>query len=167
MPRPPHSPGSGSLRLGRFSEADRSYLITTVTEGRVRWFAEFAQACSMARLIASEGVWSGASLEAWVLMPDHVHVLMTLPPGSSLSTVVGRAFGRCAHAFNRRLGRRGALWQRGFHDRAIRTDENLRDAARYIIANPLRAGLVDDVGDYSFWGMRWAGEPGFFVGTDR
>jgi putative transposase len=166
MPRPPHSPGSATLRLGRYSETGRAYLVTTATANRVRWFADFAHACSMARQICRDGVWLGATVDAWVLMPDHVHVLLTLAPGSTLSTVVGRAFGRCAHAFNRQVGRCGPVWQPGFHDRALRTNEGLRAVARYIIANPLRAGLVDDVGNYAFWDVRWMDGLDFLVGTD-
>jgi len=52
-----------------------------------------------------------------------------------------------------RLG--GALWQRGFHDHALRRDEDIEDIARYIVANPLRAGLVRHIGDYPHWDAIW------------
>jgi hypothetical protein len=47
------------------------------------------------------------------------------------------------------------MWQKGFHDRAIRREEDLRAVARYIIANPLRAGLVRRVHDYPLWDAIW------------
>jgi hypothetical protein len=56
---------------------------------------------------------------------------------------------------NRLRQTEGALWDKGFHDRAIRKDENLKNAARYLIANPLRAGLVKDIGDYPYWNAAW------------
>ncbi len=42
-----------------------------------------------------------------------------------------------------------------FHDRAMRKEEDLKAAARYIVANPLRAGLVERCGDYPLWDAVW------------
>lgn len=47
------------------------------------------------------------------------------------------------------------VWQRGFHDRALRQEEDLIATARYVVANPLRAGLVDRIGDYPWWDAVW------------
>lgn len=49
-----------------------------------------------------------------------------------------------------------AVWQAGFFDHSIRQDEDLRANTRYIIANPLRAGLCAQVGDYPWWDARMA-----------
>ena len=51
------------------------------------------------------------------------------------------------------LGQR--IWQRGFHDHALRAEEDIIDAARYIVANPLRAGLCQKIGDYPYWNAQW------------
>jgi REP element-mobilizing transposase RayT len=56
---------------------------------------------------------------------------------------------------SRALGNGNGLWQRGFHDHALRRDEDLVAAARYIVANPLRARLVRRIGDYPFWKCVW------------
>ncbi len=48
-----------------------------------------------------------------------------------------------------------ALWQKGFHDRALRREEDLVTVARYVVANPLRAGLVEKLGDYPLWDAIW------------
>ena len=50
---------------------------------------------------------------------------------------------------------RGSIWHRGFHDRAIRRDEDLVVIAKYLVANPLRAGLVTEIGDYPHWDSVW------------
>ncbi|MGA9470718.1 MAG: transposase, partial [Candidatus Macondimonas sp.] len=47
------------------------------------------------------------------------------------------------------------IWQPGFHDRAMRREEDLRSAARYLVGNPLRAGLVEKAGDYPHWDAVW------------
>ena len=83
-----------------------------------------------------------------VLMPDHLHWLMTLRSGE-LSGVMRLLKGRTAHV----LGH--PIWQSNYHDHAIRKDEDLRALARYIIANPLRAGLVERIGDYPWWNSVW------------
>nr|GFC93156.1 hypothetical protein [Tanacetum cinerariifolium] len=77
---------------------------------------------------------------AWVVMPDHFHWLIELHD-STLSTLMRRAKSRGAHSINRALGRQCQVWQKGFHDRALRSEEDIKAVARYIVANPLRAGL--------------------------
>ncbi|BAU72594.1 Transposase [Metapseudomonas furukawaii] len=51
--------------------------------------------------------------------------------------------------------RSGRLWQKGFHDHALRSDEDVKTVARYVVANPLRAGLVERLADYPFWNAIW------------
>lgn len=91
---------------------------------------------------------------AWVVMPDHLHWLFSLQ-AESLDRVMQRVKSRSAIAVNGHLGRAGSLWQPGFHDHALRREEDLREAGRYIVANPLRAGLVRDIGDYPLWDAVW------------
>ena len=88
-------------------------------------------------------------------MPDHLHLLLQLGEGTSLSDAVMHLKTNVAKQVNRELLRTGAVWQRGFHDHALREDEDVRAAARYIIANPLRAGLVQTIGDYPYWNAVW------------
>jgi REP element-mobilizing transposase RayT len=145
---------SHRLRIGRFSEPGRTYLLTTTVQGREPLFRELA----LGRLViaelraAHEQGW--VSSLAWVVMPDHLHWLVRLE-GHSLDTLMRRIKSNSARLINRRLGRQGPLWQGGYHDRALRRDEDLRVAARYVVANPLRAGLVERVGDYPLWDAIW------------
>ena len=82
-------------------------------------------------------------------MPDHIHWLLQIADGGNLSSAV--------HLYKAKvsvlLGQR--VWQRGFHDHALRGDEDLRDVVRYVIANPLRSGLVKSVGEYPHWDAIW------------
>lgn len=50
-----------------------------------------------------------------------------------------------------------AVWGSGFHDRALRVEEDLLGTARYIVHNPIRAGLVARSGLYPFWDAVWLG----------
>lgn len=91
---------------------------------------------------------------AWVIMPDHLHWLAELK-GGSLSELMRRTKSRSTRAVNQGCKREGRLWQAGYYDRALRREEDVKNAARYIIANPLRAGLVEHIGDYPLWDAVW------------
>jgi len=96
-----------------------------------------------------------AQLLAWVLMPDHLHILIQLGEQHQLSQIMGGLKTQTAHQLNTHLNRTGLVWGRAFHDHALRKDENIQQVARYIVANPLRAGLVEKIGDYPFWNAIW------------
>ena len=147
-------PHSARLRAGRLSEPQRIYLLTATTEGRETLFTNF----TIGRLVVTElkAAQQDNLVEslAWVLMPDHLHWLIALQQGS-LSELMRRIKGRSAKHINALTKRQGKLWQDGFHDRALRREEDVLPAARYIVANPLRAGLVSRIGDYPLWDAVW------------
>jgi putative transposase len=88
-------------------------------------------------------------------MPDHLHWLLQLQDGS-LQSLVRRFKSTSGAAINRAFLTPGArVWQPGFHDRAVRDGEDIRGIARYIVANPLRAGLVRSVREYPHWNASW------------
>ena len=80
-------------------------------------------------------------LHAWVVMPNHVHLLWTPAPGWTLSALLHGFKSYTAHAANRLLGRAGAFWAPEYYDRAIRDDPHFQAVRAYIEANPVRAGL--------------------------
>ncbi len=151
-------PGSSRLRNGRVSLPGQIYMATAVTSGRKMWFSDFHRASIAARTIANASSWPDAKLIAWVLMPDHVHLLLEPGPSEDLSRVIQRVKALVTAALRTEL-QGEPLWQSGFHDHSVRNYESVRDTARYLIANPIRAGLVSDVGDYPFWDAKWL-EPG-------
>lgn len=148
-------PGYAALRRGRWSEAQRIYFLTTVTHRREPLFRDWHCGATMSRLLSGPELWSPADLLCWVLMPDHWHGLVSLAPGQSLALVMNRVKGSSSRQFNLATGRTRRVWADGFHDHALRRDEVLIHTARYIVANPVRAGLVARVGDYPFWDARW------------
>lgn len=150
-----NKPGYQTLRQGRWSEAQRIYLLTTVTHRRQSLFSDWQPAWLMARNLASSELWLPSKLLCWVLMPDHWHGLVALGDGQSLSTLMNRVKGLSARRFNIGMTRVGVVWAEGFHDRALRREDALVATARYVVANPIRAGLVKRVGDYPFWDACW------------
>ncbi len=144
------------LRKGRYSKAQQIYFVTTVLADRgQRYFADYACGrCVVAEMRALHDDGTVYSL-AWVVMPDHVHRLFQLGEHGDLSAAVKRFKACSARRVNAHLNRRGALWQKSFYDRAVRREESVKDVARYIIGNPLRAGLVTHIGDYPLWDAIW------------
>lgn len=150
------SPRTHALQRGRRSEPGPVYLVTTATHARRAHFRDDRLAREVPaamRFCAAE-----AGTLCFVVMPDHVHWLFRLHPAGRLSTVVAKMKRRCARACNRRLGSSGVFWHSGFHDWALRRDEDLAAVARSVVANPLRAGLVDRIGDYPHWDAVWVGD---------
>ncbi len=147
-------PASHRLRIGRFSEPNRIYLITTNTHERTPIFSDFHLARLVVwqfRLAQYQGL---ANSLAWVIMPDHFHWIIELKKGS-LADLMCQVKSKSTRAVNGASGRKGRLWQESFHDRALRKEDDLVHMARYVVANPLRAGLVDKIGDYPLWDAIW------------
>lgn len=148
-------PGHKALRKGRVSLPNHIYLITATTLNRQRFFDEFYAGCAAARCFENNEVLGDARMLTWVLMPDHAHWLLQLGKKDKLGIVVNRLKSSSSRMANRVLERCGMLWEPGYHDHALRGEDDLLDTARYIIANSLRAGLVKRVGDYPFWNAIW------------
>ncbi|MES9963428.1 MAG: transposase [Candidatus Sedimenticola sp. 20ELBAFRAG] len=131
------------------------YSVTTVTANRESVFQSFElgwKVVSEMRKLHEEGYVESL---AYVVMPDHLHWMFQLCEKESLSQLMKRLKGRSAMAIVKATGRKGSIWQKGFHDHGIRKEEDLKTLARYIIANPLRAGLVNQIGDYPLWDAVW------------
>ena len=154
-------PPYDKLRKGRHSEPGQTYFVTAVLAAREeRLFEDYACArLAIMQLRALHDAGAVRSL-AFVVMPDHVHWLFELGEPMPLGDVIRRFKAGAAHDINRHLGRTGAIWQKNYFDRAVRRDEDLRTIARYMVANPLRAGLVAHIGEYPHWDAIWVGEDG-------
>jgi len=150
----PDLPAAHKLRVGRYTEVSRIYLLTSTTYQRKPIFTNFA----LGKLVADQfrhAQDSGlVSSLAWVVMPDHFHWLIELRRGS-LSEVMQKTKSLSTKAVRQTCGGNSVLWQRGFHDRALRREDDLVKIARYVVANPLRAGLVEKLGDYPLWDAIW------------
>ena len=86
-----------------------------------------------------------------MIMPDHVHTIIELGAGQTLSKVMHSLKLFTARKVNEHLSRHGPLWQHGYSDWGIRTEETLNNTIRYCYANPVRKGLVKSARDYRYW----------------
>jgi len=154
-------PHAKDLRKGRYSSVNQIYLITTVIHKRQPLFLHWHLARILINVMRKHHQNGRVESLAFVVMPDHLHWLLVLQDDLTLSELIRRVKGSSSR-FMRMFCEKndialdsGAVWQDGFYDRALRKDEDCREAARYIVANPLRAGLVDKIGDYPWWDAKW------------
>ena len=157
MNRPIHIPRSGyaALRKGSISLEGNIYLVTFATSRRIRLFddPEFARVASHA--ICDARLWQSAKLLTWVLMPDHWHGLVELGATGTLPATVQKLKSNTARRIRLENPKVGVVWEKGFHDRAVRADESVLHLARYIVLNPIRAKVVRRVSDYPYWNAVW------------
>ncbi|MGH8051733.1 MAG: REP-associated tyrosine transposase [Arenimonas sp.] len=147
------SPGTRALREGRHSCPRQIYSITSVCINREKLFSDYANARLAVKALNSKQLWPDAKCLAWVVMPDHMHVLIELGDKEPLPLAVQRIKSLIAIAINQERNLRRPIWQRGYFDHAIRKDEDVWFAARYILNNPVRAGLAVNIGDYPYWSL--------------
>jgi REP element-mobilizing transposase RayT len=81
------------------------------------------------------------ALNSWVIMPNHAHVLLRQMPEVELSDVMHSIKSYTAHEANKILNRTGRFWQPESFDRYIRNGRHFAAVRRYIIDNPVKAGL--------------------------
>ena len=160
MKKDEYTPHSKKLRVGRYSEEGRIYLLTTATWQRRPFFLNLVWGRIVVQAMRFQENENRIESLAFVLMPDHLHWLVALQHQTSLSEVMKSVKNYSARKIGNVLRKSGEVeavhvWQDGFHDRAIRKEDDLPEVARYIIANPLRAGLVKKIGDYSLWDAIW------------
>jgi len=145
-------PHGKNLRIGRYSEPNRIYSITVVTHKRRPFFRDFKSARTVIKVLQKHEQLQFAQTLCFVLMPDHLHWLMQLGEKKDLGQTIQSFKSICT----RKLGK--TIFQKGFFDHAIRQEEDIRDLARYIVANPIRAGLVSKIHDYPHWDAVWMSE---------
>jgi REP element-mobilizing transposase RayT len=93
-------------------------------------------------------------LSAWVIMPNHVHVLAAPCLGFSLSSITHSWKSYTAQQANKILMRTGSFWFEDYFDRYIRNAKHYENAISYIEGNPVRAGLCKSSRDWEFSSAR-------------
>ena len=127
------------------------YFVTTVTIDRVKAFSRLEFGRIAEQLLFEIALKEGFAVSAYCLMPDHVHLLLTATrEDSNLRTMVSGWKQRTGFTWSRSHSRR--LWQHGYWDRVLRDGEDALSIARYVIENPVRAGLAAQAADYPLAG---------------
>jgi putative transposase len=148
------------LLAHRCKQPHGTFMITWCTDRRRRLLAVPSIATEVKQELLRDGSEFESHVHAFVIMPDHIHWLVSLAGGLSIDRVVASVKARASRRIRSlRSSSIGSVWEPGFHDRWINTEEELKATARYIIANPLRAGLTAKVTNYPWWFAEWAPAP--------
>jgi putative transposase len=139
--------------LGRFE-----YFLTFCTFERSRLFVTPECVGLVHEQILRACAEEGLAILAYCYMPDHVHIVVAAEHASSnLKCFVSLAKQYAGFYFRRATKQR--LWQRYGYERVLRNEEERMALIRYVIQNPVRAGLVEDPLEYPFWGSsKWSRE---------
>jgi putative transposase len=144
-------------RLHHLAVAGYPYMVTTVIACRAPVLAEPAHAQIVMDSLFHGRAMGWWKLAAFVVMPDHLH-MMIVPTRKSISECVKAVKGYSARLINARLKRSGTLWQAGFFDYVLDTEEKALNRIRYIENNPVRKGLVVMPEEYIFSSSAYAGK---------
>jgi REP element-mobilizing transposase RayT len=142
-----------TLRLKDFDYGSKfhAYFVTVCTAKRQPYFLD----AQMAGIIEKEMEFRRKNKEiqiySYCLMPDHLHLLLSLSPGFQ------RKLQDWVSAFKRYTAKSAyetagikPLWQKNFYDRIARDEESLIDIAKYIVQNPVRRGIVSNWETYPY-----------------
>lgn len=124
----------------------RTYLVTAVTAQRRRLFQVEANAELFISVLQENRLKGRFELHAFVIMPDHVHLLLTPAEDVSLEKVMQFLKG----GFSFRLKSKMDVWERGYDSRRITDPAHFDACRRYVEQNPVRAGIVDAAEEYPY-----------------
>jgi putative transposase len=89
-------------------------------------------------------------LHDFVIMPDHVHLLITVAQGISIEKAMQLIKGRFSYRLKREEDHPGEIWQKGFSEVRVYKEEDYNRFRTYIAQNPVKAGLVEEALQYPY-----------------
>ncbi|HEY3093458.1 MAG TPA: transposase [Vicinamibacterales bacterium] len=127
------------------------YFLTICTLSRTRVFVEDQPVSLVVAHLSRTADDHGFSVVAYCLMPDHIHALIEgRHPAADFREFVRIFKQRSSFEWKRECGK--PLWQRSYFEHVLRDDEDTIGVAKYILENPVRAGLVERPEDYPYLG---------------
>jgi putative transposase len=149
MARPPRLAGFDYRGLHR-------YFLTFCTFKRQTFFLDPQTVTQTLLQFRKTSAQEGMAILAYCFMLDHAHMLVEgLYDGADMKRFCRLSKQRSGTIHARSIG--GPLWQEGYYDRVLRPDEDILSVARYMLNNPVRAGLVSSPIDYPYLGSdRWS-----------
>jgi len=131
----------------RATNNDQTYFVTSNSVGRKPFFRHERWANLLLETLFNYRP-ERYLLHAFVLMPDHFHLIIT--PQASLELAVQCLKGGFSFRARRELGWKGEIWVAGFADHRIRDDDDYEIHLAYIAHNPVKAGLAEKPADYPY-----------------
>ncbi len=130
--------------------SSRTFFVTTkTTEGRNLLQSE-RNAVLMIDVLRSYVAAGKFRLHDFVIMPNHMHLLITVGADMSIEKAMQLIKGRFSYPLKNEFGYMGEVWQRGFSEARVNDRQSFRQHQEYIAANPVAAGLVDSPVEFPY-----------------
>jgi putative transposase len=126
-----------------------TYFVTFITWQRRRLFVVECYVRLFLKTLYGHRRQGRFQLHAFVLMPEHVHLLLTPAIGITLERAIQLIKGGYSHAFGLEFSRQ-EIWQRGFTDHRIRDADDFARHREYIHQNPVKRRLVESATEYRY-----------------
>lgn len=130
--------------------SNQAYFVTAATSKRRPVFRNGQAAELMLALLERARAELKFALLAYVVMPDHIHLIAVPGEAADLSRIMQSLKGRFARLWNNRSGSEGSLWQARYYESAVRTEAQLRRWLEYVDHNPVDAGLAESPEGYPY-----------------
>ena len=140
-----------------------TYAFTTATYGRRALFARTANAELLVSTLFHYRDEGRYRLHGFVVMPEHLHVLLTPAEGRTIERCAQCMKGGFSHAIRSQFG--GQVWQSGFHEHRVRDAADFANQLAYIAANPEKRGLSDHAFVHTRYLSRLDPPPAHLMGT--
>ena len=137
-------------RLPRLTLPSYPHHIIQRGNNRQPIFASQADYQTLLNLLLENAQKFKVAIHAYVLMPNHFHLLATPETADGLPQMMQAVGRRYVRWFNDAQGRTGTLWEGRYKSTVIDTDKYLLTCMAYLDLNPVRAGLVGQAGDYAW-----------------
>ncbi len=128
----------------------RVFFVTTNTSMGRRLLQSERNATLLIDVLRSYVAIGKFQLHDFVIMPDHLHLLMTLQGDVTIEKATQLIKGGFSYRLKKEFGYQGEVWQRGFSDVRIRDGQSFSQHRASIVQNPVKAGLVDSVEDWPY-----------------
>lgn len=137
-----------------------TYFFTVVTYRREPWLIADDARAALREAIERCRAKRPFDVDAWVLMPDHLHAVWTLPPGDvdystrwsqikrTVSVLLANRKRNDVMTESMRVRRETTLWQRRFYEHTIRDEKDFARCIDYVHSNPVKHGSVNRVADW-------------------
>jgi len=130
---------------------ERLYFITITTNKRNQFFVHEHITKSMINYLYDISQKKLFDVLVYCFMPDHVHLLLRgTSHSSNLTKFISAYKQKTGFTFKKRFD--ANLWAKSFHDHVLRKEEKIQNIGKYILENPVRAGLVENMLDYPYSG---------------
>jgi putative transposase len=129
-------------------DSQRTFFVTTVTWRRLAIFRVEARARLLIDVLLGYRDQGKYLLHEFVVMPDHIHLLLT--PAAEMSLERSVQFIKGGYSYQVRKGEKIQVWQESFTNHRIRDAEDYEGHCEYVRMNPVRARLVQDAATYPF-----------------